>query len=48
MRGAVITQVHTRDNRSGIHEMDGGATASLIGNQEDDFVVTSDGVKHPL
>lgn len=45
--GQYVTQVHTRDNRSGVYETLNG-NAAMHGNAGDDFVVTSDGVKHPL
>ena len=45
--GKFVTQLHTRDNRDGQYELDNGF-AVIHGNQEDDFLVTSDGVKHPL
>lgn len=45
--GQYVTQVHTRDNRSGAYETLNG-DAQMHGNADDDFVVTSDGVKHPL
>lgn len=45
--GSFVTQLHTRDNRHGQYELDNGS-AVIHGNQDDDFLVTSDGVKHPL
>lgn len=45
--GHLVTQVHTRDNRSGIYETICG-NAIMHGNADDDFLVTSDGVRHPL
>lgn len=45
--GHYVTQVHTRDNRSGTYETANG-DAAMHGNAESDFVVTSDGVKHPV
>lgn len=47
-RGAVVTQMHTRDKRDGFHEMEGGSTATITGLQDADFLVTSDGVKHEV
>jgi hypothetical protein len=45
--GLLVTQVHTRDNRSGFYETDYG-NAIMHGNAEDDYLVTSDGVAHQL
>jgi hypothetical protein len=42
-----VTQVHTRDNRTGFYELENGH-AVMHGNQDTDFVVTSDGTKHPV
>ncbi len=45
-----VTQVHTRDpqgNRAPIYETHTG-TAAVFWNQETDFLVTSDGKKHPV
>jgi hypothetical protein len=42
-----VTQLHTRDNRQGQYELENGH-AVIHGNQEEDFLVTSDGVKHPV
>ncbi len=44
--GHFVTQIHTRDNKKGSHEMEGGVTAVITGCQEADFIVTSDGSKH--
>lgn len=45
--GTYVTQVHTRDNRSGIYETENGS-AAIHGNGNDDFLVTSDGKRHEL
>lgn len=45
--GHYVTQVHTRDNRSGTYETANG-DAAMHGNAESDFVVTSDGMKHTV
>jgi hypothetical protein len=45
--GMYVTQLHTRDNRTGQYELENGH-AVINGNQEEDFLVTSDGVKHPV
>jgi len=45
--GKYVTQVHTRDNRTGFYELENGH-AVMHGNQDTDFVVTSDGTKHPV
>ena len=45
--GLLVTQVHTRDNRSGFYETDYG-NAIMHGNAEDDYLVTSDGLRHSL
>lgn len=45
--GHYVTQVHTRDNRAGSYETANG-DAAMHGNAEEDFVVTSDGMKHPV
>lgn len=42
-----VTQIHTRDNRSGMHSLYKGE-AVIIGNQESDFLVTSDGTIHNI
>ena len=44
--GQYVTQVHTRDNRNGQYETENGF-AIMHGNQDEDFLVTSDGIKHP-
>lgn len=45
LAGHLVTQVHTRDNMSGIHPMD-NCGAVIYGNESEDYLVTSDGKKH--
>lgn len=45
--GKVVTQLHTRDSRSGFYELENG-NAVIHGNGEEDYLVTADGTRHEL